>query len=247
MTDAAKTVRIGSQKIPTHHLPKDRTPARLGQIAANPESGQLIMAFLLHLWRGIASQDINQMSRPEPFPCAQHRRERLAHGVGGIEKLRGPVAQIAVPARFGGLAKVAKQNLPPTARRLGQPQKGIEPGMVGLLALWRGDPLIDLRPAQADIVGTIERQRLGRSPVAARAADLLIIGLDAFREIRMGNPADVRFVDAHTKGDGCTDDQPVLLLEPHLDAAALIGLHPAVIVAGRMTGLTQGLRQNFGP
>ena len=40
--------------------------------------------------------------------------------------------------------------------------------MVGLFALGRGKPLINLGSAQADVVGAIERQRLCRRPVAAQ-------------------------------------------------------------------------------
>ena len=62
----------------------------------------------------------------------------------------------------------------------------------------------------------------------------------------MGDPADVGLVDAHAEGDGGHDDQPVLLLEAHLDPAAFVGLHPAVIVAGAVPRLAQGLGQRLG-
>ena len=62
----------------------------------------------------------------------------------------------------------------------------------------------------------------------------------------MRDPADIGFVDAHAKGNGCADDQPVFLLETAFDDAAVFGLHPAVVVAGAMASLVQGAGEGFG-
>jgi hypothetical protein len=93
--------------------------------------------------------------------------------------------------------------------------------VIGLLALGRRQPLVDLRAAQADVVGAIERQRVGRRAVAPGAADLLVIALDRLRQVGMGDPADVGLVDAHAEGDGGDDDQPVLAAGTALDLAPL--------------------------
>ena len=186
------------------------------------------------------------MARAKGFPRAQHRRQRLADAIGRIKKLGGAVTQIAVPARFRRLAKIREQHLPTAGRRLGQTQQGVQPRVIGLLAVQRRRAFINLRAAQADVIGAIECERFRRGAITARAADFLIIGFDGFREIGMGDPADIRLVDAHSEGDGRADDQPVFLLKPHLDAAAILGFHPAVIMAGRMARLAQRLGQHLG-
>ena len=57
--------------------------------------------------------------------------------------------------------------------------------------------------------------------VAPRAADLLIIALDAFRQIEMNDEAHVRFIDAHTKGDGRHDDLRIITNEGFLIPSAV--------------------------
>jgi hypothetical protein len=105
----------------------------------------------------------------------------------------------------------------------------------------RGEALVDLRAAKADVVGAVERQRIGGRTIPARAADLLVIGLDRFWQVGLRDPADVGLVHAHAEGDRGHDDQPVLGGEAVLDLAAVVGLHPAVIGAGGMPVIGQRL------
>ena len=44
--------------------------------------------------------------------------------------------------------------------------------------------------------------RLGRPAVAAGAADLLVIGFEAARQVGVEDIGDVGLVDAHAEGDG---------------------------------------------
>ena len=147
---------------------------------------------------------------------------------------------------LGSLAEIAKQLLAAAIQRLGKAQKGVQPGMVGGAAFRRGEPLVDLRAAQADVVGAEKRQRFRWSAIAPGAADLLVIGLDALGQVGVSDPADIGLVHAHAEGDGGHHDQPVLAGKPRLDYAPIFGLHPAVIMAGVVAFLGQRLRQSFG-
>jgi hypothetical protein len=75
----------------------------------------------------------------------QDRRQRLPHRIGGIEEHRRAVAKIAVAAGRGTLRRNS-QAAPGGGRpdRLGQPQKRVQPGVVGLPCGRRGGALVDL-------------------------------------------------------------------------------------------------------
>ena len=178
------------------------------------------------------------MPRAEAFAGAQDRRQRLAHRVGAVDHLGRGIAQVAISAGLPLLAEIAQQVPPAALQRLGQPQQRVEPPVIRRAPLGRGEPLVDLRAAQADVVRAKQGQRFGGRPVAPRAADLLVIRLDRFRQVGMGDPADVGLVDPHAEGDRGHDDQAVLALEALLDRAAGLRLHPAV-VGRRMPGLRQ--------
>ena len=117
--------------------------------------------------------------------------------------------------------------------------------MIGCTAFGRGQAFVNLGAAQADVVGAVQRQRLGRGAIAARATDFLIIGLDAFGQIGMGDPADVRFVDTHPERDGRNHNQPVLGGKAFFNAASVGGLHPAMIETSSMAVVDQCLGQGF--
>ena len=204
------------------------------------------MSALQHLGGGIAGQNVDQMARAEIFAGPQNGRQSLAHGVGGVEHQGGTGAQIAIAARLGRLVEIAQQHLTAAARRLGQTQKRIQPGVISLLAVKRRRPLVNLRAAQANVVGAIQRHRLGRQAVTPGAANLLVIAFDRLRQIGMGDPADIGLVDAHAKGNRRHHDQPVLLLKAHFDQPPRLGVHAGVVIARRMARLTQGLGQHLG-
>ena len=118
--------------------------------------------------------------------------------------------------------------------------------MIRLAAVGGGRAFIDLAAPQADVIGAVQGQRIGGRAIAPGAADFLIIAFDGFGQVGMGDPADVRLVDAHSKGNRCHHDQAVFLLKAHFHPPAVLSLHPAVIETGRMTRLAQRLGQGFG-
>ena len=106
--------------------------------------------------------------------------------------------------------------------------------------------LVDELTAHADVVEAEQHQRFRRLPVAAGAADLLVVGLGAAGQIEVADEADVRFVDPHAEGDRCDDDQPVLGLEPPLDVAPPLGVEPGMIGDSLVPRAPKRLGQRFG-
>ena len=160
----------------------------------------------------------------------------------------GPVAaEVAVAAGLGqGLAEVGEQRLAAAGVRLGEAEQRVQPLVVGLLALERRGALVDLGAAQADVVGAVERQGVGRGAVAAGAADLLVVGLDRLRQVGVGDVADVGLVDAHAEGDRRADDQPVLALEARLGEPAVVGAEPGMVGERGVAGGAGRGRQRLG-
>ena len=134
-------------------------------------------------------------------------------------------------------------------QRLGQPQQGVQPRMIRSAAFRRRHAFVDLAAAQADVFGAEQGQGFRRRTIAACAADFLIIGLDAFGQIRMGNPADVGLVDAHAKGHRRHHDQPILAGKAGFHDAPVLGLHATVVVTGHVALFAQrgGQRLGLGP
>ena len=63
---------------------------------------------------------------------------------------------------------------------------------------------------------TVEKEGVGALSVASRAADFLIVLLEAFRQIVVDDEADVGFVDAHAEGDGRDHDADLVAEKPLL-------------------------------
>ena len=116
------------------------------------------------------------------------------------------------------LAEIGEQGLAAAARRLAKRDQRVEALALDALLLVGGVALLDLQAAQAHVVEAVEGERVGGRAVAAGAADLLVIGLDGFRQRRMGDEAHVGLVDAHAEGDRRHHHDAVLLQEDVLVA-----------------------------
>jgi hypothetical protein len=68
---------------------------------------------------------------------------------------------------------------------------------------------------------------VGRQAVAAGAAGLLVVGLDALRQVQVGDEAHVRLVDAHAEGDGGDDDDALAAQEAPAGARRASAGRPA--------------------
>ena len=95
----------------------------------------------------------------------------------------------------------------------------------GVGAIGLGDPLPELH----DVLQAIGHPGVGRLSVAAGASRFLIVGLDRFRQVEVGDEAYVRLVDAHAEGDGRHDDDAVVAQEFRLRSGADRRIEPGVI------------------
>jgi hypothetical protein len=59
-----------------------------------------------------------------------------------------------------------------------------------------------MRPLLHDVAEAVGHPRVGGRAVAAGAAGLLVIALDALRQVEVRDEAHVGLVDAHAEGDG---------------------------------------------
>ena len=167
------------------------------------------------------------MLHAEALAGTHDGRHRLLCIDGCVEQLDAFLAEIAVAADLRRFAEIGEQGLPPAARRLGERQQRTETLTLDALALVRGIALLDLQAAQLHVAEAIERKRVGRQPVAAGAADLLVIGLDVRRQVGVADEAHVGLVDAHAEGDRRGHDDPVFLLE-----GVLVGVANRLLEAG---------------
>ena len=168
----------------------------------------------------VAEEHIGQMLGAETLAGAHDGGQRLLRRDGAVDHLGAVAAEIAIAARLRRLAEIGQQRLPPAARRFAQRDERVEPLAVDAFLLVGGVAFVDLQAAQADVAHAVERQRVGGQPVAAGAADLLVIAFDIGRHVGVEDEADIRLVDAHAERDGRDHDDAVLLQENVLVARA---------------------------
>ena len=101
--------------------------------------------------------------------------------------------------------------------------------MLPALALRPRVLLLDELPPHPDVGEPVEHVRLGRRAVAPGPADLLVVSLDAARQVGVEDIAHVRLVDPHAEGDGGDDDHAGIGHEDVLVRLPLLLLHPCVI------------------
>jgi hypothetical protein len=216
-----------------HHLPEHRLPALAVELRAHAEGRQRSWPRARTL--SVASpQDVDQVPAPKHSPvrriadsafCTATVASKVSGGAWRRDRScrRAPRPRRNRPAASGG------------GRPAPRPaQKRVQPAWSAACARAGQGPRRSGCGA-ADVVGAVERQRLGRRAVAARAADLLIIGLDRFRQIGMRDPADIGLVDAHAEGDRGHHDQPVLGGKRSSTWRRSSASMPAVIGAGAVT------------
>ena len=79
------------------------------------------------------------------------------------------------------------------------------------------------------IATRIKQQAIRRQAIAPGAAGFLIVAFDVFWQIRVDDPAHVRFIDAHAEGDRGADDAGLIAQKRILIARAFGGFHSGVI------------------
>ena len=181
------------------------------------------------------------MLHAEALAGAQDGRHRLLRIDRAVEPLDAFLAEIAVAAGLRRLAEIGEQGLAPAARRLGQRQERGQALAFDALALVRLLALLDLQAAQLHVAQAVEGQRIGRQPVAAGAADLLVVGLDIGRQVGMADEAHIGLVDAHAEGDGGRHHHAVFLLE-----GILVGVAHRLVEAGMVRQRAHAGRRESG-
>ena len=157
-----------------------------------------------------------------------------------------PLTHVAASARRGFFREIGEQRLAAAARRLAQHGQRGEAVVLDAAALFAHVLFVDAPAEEGHVVKRVERQRIGRQPVAARAPDLLIVALNGRRHIGMGDEAHVRLVDAHPEGDGRDGDDGVFTQETVAIAIARRLIHPRMIGQRVVTLLLKVIRKVFG-
>ncbi|MNB99359.1 hypothetical protein D3C75_466380 [compost metagenome] len=112
--------------------------------------------------------------------------------------------------------------------RLGKSAHRIE--LMTLNIQQRPGGLLFQAAAQPGHIGRIVKQhRLGRQAITPGAARLLIVGFDIARNVEMHHKAHVRFVDAHTKGDGRHHNLQIVALELLLHLGTDVVFQPGMV------------------
>ena len=227
-------------------LAKNRAPFLLAVFLADAKSRQAIVTESQNSVAVIADQHIGQMLGAEALAGAHDGGERLLRGDGTVDDLGTIAAEIAIAAWLCGLAEIGQQRLPAAARRFAQRHQRVEALALDPLLLVGGIAVVDLQTAQADVAHPVERQRVGGEPIAAGAADLLVIAFDIGWHIGVQHEAHVRLVDAHAESDSRDHDDTVLLQENILVTRARLRLHAGVIGQRLDAGLAQIFGQFLG-
>ena len=242
----AVALGVGAEEVEAHELAEDRLPFPFRARRAHAEGRQPFVAAAADLVVRLAAQDRDQVPGAEALAGAERGGEGHARRLGRIEELRRVTAEVAVAAtRLQRLSEVCEEGLAAAAVRLGEAEKRVEALVVRLLALHRRGALVDLGPAQADVVRTVERQRVGGRPVAAGAADLLVVALDRLRQVGVRDESDVGLVHAHAEGDRGADDEPVLALEAGFGQPAVVGREAGVVGERGVAGVAEGRGEAF--
>ena len=181
------------------------------------------------LLRARATHDVDEVRRAETLARAVRRRQHLLRIARRVDALRGVEAHVAVAARLDTLAEVLEQRHPPARGRLAIAEQRIEALVLAPPSLRPRVLVLDELPAHPDVGKPVEHVRLGRRPVASRAANLLIVRLDASRQVGMEDIAHIRLVDAHPERDGGDHDHARLGHELVLVRLALRGVHPRMV------------------
>ena len=214
-------IRRGLNSLPTPKVGRRSWPCRLIASVVRPTSR------------------FAEMARKEPPRRAVDGRHDLLRRDGAVEDGPAAIADIAIAARLGRLAESGEQGLAPAARRFAQGDQRIELARLHPLALLRRVALGNLPLAQKNVGVAEQSQRFGAQSVAPGAADLLIIGLDALRQIGVADEADIGLVDAHAEGDRGDDDDAVVVQELILMGRSDRRLEPRMIGKRRNATLAE--------
>ena len=219
-------------------------PLLFVQIVADAEHGQLVMSELRDLLGHAADQHVDQMHGAKTLPGAIGAGQQLLRGDLAVAKLRRRQAVVAIAASAASdfLAEITEQTAAPAARGFRQRHQRIELADRHPLERVGAGGFVDHAALLHDVGQAIGHPGAGGFAVAPGASGLLVIGLDALRQIEMRDKPHVRLVDPHAERDGGDDDDAVLVDETILVAGAQACVEAGVIGQRRDAGAGQGCR-----
>ena len=94
-----------------------------------------------------------------------------------------------------------------------------------------GIAAVDQKAAHAKIVAVPQQVAAGRVAIAAGAASLLVVGLDALGHVVVDHVAHVGLVDAHAKGVGGNHHLDIVVDKSALALAAGVVAHAGMVAA----------------
>src|ERR1019366_452637 len=160
-------------------LMENASPFGQIELLAYAECRQEMMAVPPDCLARLANEEIGEMARKKSPGGAVNGGHHFLRRDGAIEERPFAVANIAIATRVRGLAESGEQGLTAATRRFAQGDQGIELALLHPLAVWQCAAIIDLPLAQKNVGVAEQGQRFRRQTIAPRAANLLIIGLDA--------------------------------------------------------------------
>src|SRR5690606_4126748 len=180
-------------------LPQHGAPFGLGEVGADAEGAQRVVAVAVHALVGLAAQDRDDVLRAETESAglshAVDARQQLTRRFGGVPRLWRVETVVAIAAGAAGLAEVSEQPHTPAVDGFGQAEHGVELGARDALVGVVGLRLLDQATLLDHVGEAVGHPGLGRFAVTARAAGLLVVALDALGHVEVRDEADVGFVD----------------------------------------------------
>ena len=230
--ERAVGVGVGFEQAGGEQLAEDRAPAHVVEIGADAEGRQAVVAELLDLVGRLAAQDVDQVSGTEALAGAQRGGQRFLRGDRAVPDLRRIDAYVAVAAGLRLLAEIVEQYDAPALRRFAVGEHGVKLLALDALLLVGRVGVLDHLAVDHHVVQPVGHPALGGLAVASGAPGFLVIGLEALRQVEVGDEAHVGLVDAHAEGDGRDHDDAVLAQEALLVALARLRVEPGVVGQG---------------
>ncbi len=217
-------------------LAHDAAPLLLAEVGADAPGREGIVTVLAYAGSLLAAEDVDEVAGAELLPALALE----AHD-GGHELLRRDravpcgrrfEAGVAVAARFARLAEVGEQVLAAALHGLAEREHGVEVLRQTTSVREIAGTLVDHAALLHHVLETVGEPRRRGQPVAAGTPRLLVVALDRFRQVDMGDEADVGLVDAHSERDRRDDHDAVFAEEALLRAATHTGVEARVVRHG---------------
>ena len=223
---------IDLQQAEAYALADDGAPVFVGQVGADAEGGEFLMAVVPYPIVGFAAQDVDDVAGGEALADAVDAAEEFLHQQRAVEADGRVQAVVAVAAGFGVFAEVAQQHDAAAFGGFAYRQHGVEFLQFDVFLEFAALAFEDAFAQDDPVVEAVAQPADGGQAVPSGTAAFLIEVFDALRHVEVGDEADVGFVYAHAEGDGGDDDEAVFVSEAVLRGFALLHGHAGVVGHG---------------